>query len=96
MAEAFPPVGNGAVRKTKQDRKGARMKHYTDADGLVLCVIAGKQNIKNWIAGADYLDRSVPAYEEWIASVNRLLSGGLISRNRKGCLLYTSDAADEL
>lgn len=45
------------------------MKHYTDADGLVLCVIAGKQNIKNWIAGADYLDRSVPAYEEWIASV---------------------------
>lgn len=60
------------------------MKHYTDADGLILCVIAGKQNVKNWIAGADYLDRSVPAYEEWIASVNRLLSGGLIFRNRKG------------
>lgn len=60
------------------------MKNFTGTDGLVLCVVCGKIDIKRWIDGIDMLDHSIINYEELLRSVNALLWGGLtvLKKNR--------------
>ena len=49
------------------------MKNYIGIDGLVLCVMGGKIDVKRWISSIDMFDHSIISYEELINSVNNLL-----------------------
>ncbi len=63
------------------------MKNYIGIDGLVLCVMGGKIDVKRWISSIDMFDHSIISYEELINSVNNLLNGELILRKNNKLVL---------
>lgn len=63
------------------------MKQYDGIDGLVLCVIKGKKDVRQWIESIDVIDHSILSCEQLSTAINRLLNGNLITYKREKFVL---------